>query len=81
MLKAFGAAALLLLMPNLASAQSGPSWEDIALQAQRNAAMEQGAALAMISALQTEIAGLKADLAKSRSPPPPPPPQNDETPK
>ena len=60
---------LLLFMPLNASAQQQPSWEDIALQAQRNVASEQMLSIATITALQAEIAALKAELERMKEPP------------
>jgi len=66
---------LLLCMPLTASAQqTPPSWEEIALQAQRNAAAEQMLSTAAITALQSDIASLKAELAKLKAPPEQAPP-------
>jgi hypothetical protein len=63
--------ALLLLSP-VAWAQQQPSWEDIAMQAQRNAASDQMLSVAAIAALQKEIEALKAEIAKSQPKPAPP---------
>jgi hypothetical protein len=52
-----------------------PSWEDIAMQAERNAASAQVLSSAVISALQDEIAALKAQLAKLQAKPPEPSPE------
>jgi hypothetical protein len=57
------------LLPSAAWAQA-PSWEDIALQAQRNAASTQMLSSAVVSALQDEIAALKAEIAKLQPKPP-----------
>jgi cell division protein FtsB len=54
-----------------ASAQQA-SWQDIALQAQQNAARDQILANAVIANLQAEIADLKAQIAKAQPPPEPP---------
>jgi cell division protein FtsB len=48
------------------------SWQDIAVQAQQNAARDQILANAVIANLQAEIADLKAQIAKAQPPPEPP---------
>jgi hypothetical protein len=54
-----------------AAAQQAP-WQDIAVQAQQNAARDQILANAVIANLQAEIADLKAQIAKAQPPPEPP---------
>lgn len=66
MLKRFIVASLFLTSPALAQPQQ-PSWEDIALQAQHNATSAQVLSTAVVSALQDEIAALKAELAKMQA--------------
>jgi cell division protein FtsB len=48
------------------------SWQDIAVQAQQNAARDQILANAVIANLQAEITDLKAQIAKAQPPPEPP---------
>ncbi len=57
-----------ILIPVSAFAQQSVSWEDLAIQAQKSATLDQIAANAIISSLQTEIAALKAELAKAQGP-------------
>lgn len=55
---------LLLMLPIAALAQSSQTWGDLAIQAQKNATVDQMTAAQMISALQAENAALKAEIAK-----------------
>ncbi len=65
-----GATFAILLSTTAAFAQAQPpSWEDIAMQAQRNAASDQMLATATVTALQKEIEALKAEVAKLQPPP------------
>jgi hypothetical protein len=57
----------ILAWPAHAFAQQQPSWEDLALQAQKNATLDQMAANAMITNLQAEVTSLKAELAKAKT--------------
>ena len=48
--------------------QQAPSWEDIAIEAQKSATMDQISSNAIIGSLQAEIRALKAELAKNSKP-------------
>jgi cell division protein FtsB len=78
--QSIGRTSIFLLAAALASAglsagavAQQASWQDIAVQAQQNAARDQILANAVIANLQAEIADLKAQIAKM--PPPPEPPK------
>jgi hypothetical protein len=45
-----------------------PAWQDLAIEAQKNATLDQISANAIIASLQAEIAALKAELAKVKAP-------------
>ena len=65
-------AAATVLFPLAAMAQmplAQPSWQDLALRTQQNATVQQMLDNAMISALQNEIAALKAQPAAKPDPP------------
>ncbi len=64
----------LLLAPLPAAAQQQPAWQDIALQAQKNAVVDQMTANAIIGALQAEIAELQKQLS-AKTPPAAAPPE------
>jgi hypothetical protein len=59
-------------MASLAEAQNTsrppPAWQDLAIEAQKNATLDQISANAIIASLQAEIAALKAELAKAKAP-------------
>lgn len=64
----------LSILSATAAAQQPPAptdWQSLALRAQQNATVEQMTANGMLSALQTENAELKSELAKLRKPDPP----------
>lgn len=66
------AALMLLSILGQANAQQqSTNWQELALTAQQNATREQMVANGMLAAMQTEIAELKAQLAKSHSSPNP----------
>jgi hypothetical protein len=54
-------------------AQQAPSWEDIAIEAQKSATMDQISSNAIIGSLQAEIRALKAEVAKASKPADKPP--------
>jgi hypothetical protein len=63
---------LSLLSASLARAQQTsprppPAWQDLAIEAQKNATLDQISANAIIASLQAEIATLKAELAKTQA--------------
>jgi hypothetical protein len=64
---------LSLLSASLAQAQQNtsrppPAWQDLAIEAQKNATLDQISANAIIASLQAEIAALKTELAKVKAP-------------
>jgi hypothetical protein len=63
---------LSLLSASLAEAQQNtsrppPAWQDLAIEAQKNATLDQISANAIIASLQAEIAALKTELAKAKA--------------